>query len=54
MRYLVKNGLDYRVRGEPVRREPGDIADDIPVRSVEWLLRQGHIEKIEEDEGGDD
>ena len=51
MKYRVLNGLDYSAKGKPVRREPGDIADDIPPRSVEWLLRQGHIEIVE---GGDD
>lgn len=51
MRYRVLTGLNYPVKGEDVRREPGDIADDIPPKSVTWLLRQGHIEEVE---GGDD
>lgn len=51
MRYLLKTGLDYPVKGVYKRAEPGDIVDDLPPRSVEWLLRQGHIEEVE---GGDD
>lgn len=42
--YRVLNGLNY---GD-TRREPGDLADDIPVQSVKWLLQQGHIEAVEE------
>ena len=30
-----------------VRREPGDIADDVPKQSVSWLLEQGAIEPVE-------
>lgn len=44
-RYKVLNGLDYG----STRREPGDIADDIPGASVPWLLEDGHIERIEDD-----
>lgn len=51
MRYLVKNGLDYSAKGEPKRAEPGDVVDDLPAKSVGWLLKQGHIEEVE---GGDD
>ena len=51
MRYRVLNGLDYSAKGEPRRAEIGDIVDDLPKRSLEWLLRQGHIEEVE---GGDD
>ena len=38
-RFRVNIGLNY---GD-VRREPGEIADDIPVQSRKWLLEQGHI-----------
>lgn len=38
-RYEVLVGLDY---GD-TRREPGDIADDIPSKSLAWLLEQGCI-----------
>jgi hypothetical protein len=38
-KYLVLVGLDY---GQ-TRREPGDIATDIPKQSVPWLLEQGAI-----------
>lgn len=48
--YLVKNGLDYKVKGKDVRREPGDEVDDLPTKSVEWLLERGHIELIEDEE----
>ena len=42
--FRVKTGLEY---GD-TRREPGDLADDIPVQSQKWLLSQGHIELLEE------
>lgn len=48
--YRVMTGLDYPGR----RREPGEVVDDIPVKSVRWLLEQGHIEPAEaETDGGD-
>ena len=40
--FRVKTGLNY---GD-TRREPGDLADDIPVQSQKWLLEQGHIERV--------
>lgn len=43
--YRVLVGIDYG----KTRREPGDIADDIPVKSIPWLLRDGIIEPIEDD-----
>lgn len=46
MKYRVLTGLDYPVKGEYKRAEPGDIVDDIPEKSIGWLLRQGHIEEL--------
>lgn len=39
--YRVNVGIDYAGR----RAEPGDLVDDIPTRSVKWLLEQGVIEE---------
>lgn len=42
--YLCNIGLDYMNAGkQPKRAEPGDVVDDIPPASVEWLLEQGLI-----------
>lgn len=41
--YRVLVGLNY---GD-VRREPGDVVDDLPADSVAWLLAQGCIEPAE-------
>lgn len=42
MPYRVLNGLSY----PPDRRaEVGDIVDDLPPKSVKWLLAKGHIEE---------
>lgn len=42
-KYRVLVGLNYGPDGS-IRREPGEIADDIPERSVPWLLEQNCIE----------
>lgn len=48
-RYKVRVGLDYRgADGGFVRREPGDVADDIPAGDVGWLTAQKAIEPAEE------
>jgi hypothetical protein len=54
MKYRVKTGLNWG-RGEDERRaEPGEVRDDIPAKSVPWLLAQGLIEEIPEaPKGGD-
>jgi len=39
--YKVNVGIDYAGR----RAEPGDIIDDLPARSVKWLLEQGIVEE---------
>jgi hypothetical protein len=41
--YKVLVGLDYAGK----RAEVGSIVDDIPSRSVAWLLDQGLIEKAD-------
>lgn len=41
MPYRVLTGLSY----PPDRRaEVGDIVDDLPSKSIKWLLAKGHIE----------
>ena len=47
-RFEVLVGLDYPVGAKHVRREAGDIADDIPTKSVPWLLLEGLIRPAEE------
>lgn len=39
-KYICLNGMNY---GD-IRRERGDIVDDIPADSLEWLLEWGHVE----------
>ena len=39
-KYICLNGMNY---GD-TRRERGDIVDDIPADSLEWLLEWGHVE----------
>lgn len=48
--FRVLIGLNY---GD-VRREPGDVADDIPPRDVTWLLDQGIIEPVKTTEKAGD
>lgn len=45
-KYEVLTGLNY---GQ-TRREPGDIADDIPAKSVAWLLESGAIRLVKDGE----
>lgn len=41
--YRVLTGLDY----PPNRRaEPGDVVDDLPGKSIKWLLEAGAIEAM--------
>ncbi len=51
VKYLVLTGLSYPTPKGEVRVEPGETVEDLPKKSAEWLLRQGHIEELE---GGDD
>lgn len=40
-RYRVLQGIDYGDK----RAEAGDVVDDIPQRSIKWLVDQGIIEQ---------
>lgn len=41
--YKVLVGMDYAGK----RAEPGDVVNDIPQKSISWLLEQGCIEKTD-------
>jgi hypothetical protein len=41
--YLVLTGLSYP---PDKRAEAGTIVDDIPQKSLKWLLAKGHIEQV--------
>lgn len=43
--YRVIDGLDWY--GDN-RAEPGEIRNDIPRKSIPWLLEGGHIEEYQE------
>ena len=43
--YQVLVGIDYP---PDKRAEPGDIVNDLPVKSISWLLAGGHIKLAEE------
>jgi len=43
--FVALVGLDYMAGGKPVRVEAGKKADNIPARSVSWLLQQGLIKE---------
>ncbi len=43
-KYRVLTGLNYGDK----RAEVDDVVDDIPAKSVTWLLEQGHIEEVED------
>lgn len=45
-RYRVLRGLSYKGK----RAEPGDIVTDLPVKSMRWLLAQGHVELVGDDD----
>lgn len=42
--YKILVGIDYAGK----RAEPGDLADDIPAKSIPWLLEQNIIEKADD------
>ena len=44
-KYKVLIGLNYP---PDKRAEPGDVVDDLPQKSVSWLLEQGYIEAVKE------
>lgn len=43
MPYLVLTGLSYP---PDKRAEVGDIVDDLPSKSVQWLINEGHVEEM--------
>ena len=43
MKYKVLSGLSYP---PDKTAEPGDVVDDLPEKSIPWLLKDGHIEKL--------
>lgn len=43
-RYRVLTGLNFGGK----RAEPGEVRDDIPEQSVDWLLKRGAIEEVDE------
>lgn len=47
--YRILVGINYGAR----RAEPGDVVSDLPRTSLAWLLREGVIERVEEEEGED-
>lgn len=44
--YRVLTGLNI----EDERHEPGDLVTDVPDESLDWLLDQGHIEPVEDED----
>lgn len=44
--YRALVGLDYPPHK---RAEAGDVVDDLPGKSLRWLLEQGHIEAVSPD-----
>lgn len=44
--YRVVRGVNYPgADGAAKRAEPGDLVDDLPEGSIDWLLADGAIEK---------
>jgi hypothetical protein len=41
--YQVLTGLSYP---PDKRAEVGDIVDDLPSKSIQWLINSGHVEKV--------
>ncbi len=48
--FKVLTGMDYFSADtlKHVRREPGDIVDDLPPDDIRWLTEDGHIERVKE------
>jgi hypothetical protein len=46
VKYEVLVGLDYQVEEQNRRVEPGEVVDDIPAESVEWLKKGGYIQVV--------
>lgn len=47
-KFVVVSGVDYPPNK---RAEPGDVVDDLPAKSVQWLLECGAIRRADEDGG---
>lgn len=47
MTWTVLIGCNYRPKGggSEVRREPGDVVDDLPVKTAQLLIRRGTVEE---------
>lgn len=39
-------GIDYPTKTGPKRAEPGEVVDDVPARSVAWLVDLGYLEPV--------
>lgn len=52
--YRVMRGINYPPNGDrrraEVRREPGEVVDDLPPQSVSWLRESGHILPIDDED----
>jgi hypothetical protein len=48
--YRALVGLSY---GDDSRVEAGDIVSDLPAESIAWLLEQGQIEPVKENNDGE-
>lgn len=46
--YRVLVGLNYPAAGLDKRAEADDIVEDLPAKSVPWLLQDGYIEPVED------
>lgn len=44
--YTVLVGIDYAGK----RAEPGDLVDDLPAKSLPWLLDQNIVQRAEDSE----
>lgn len=60
LKYRALVGLNYpNPEGGEFRAEPGDVLDDLPHKSIQWLMDQGCIEHVQygrdyADERGDE
>lgn len=45
-KHRVLVGIDYTVRGQPRRAEPGEVVTDLPKESLPWLLEQNIVEPV--------
>ena len=53
MSYVAKVGLNYLTQaGQARRAEPGEVINDLPAKSLPWLLEQGLIEPAAEVKDG--